>query len=109
MTSEFLQFTLNIDMFLKRAKCDLNGVKIATFATKLKNHPAAGGYAPFVTRLSCNGLFSTGPKLDNFGAKDIYFWFKLTLSQQNPGCASSRIHSCRQIFQAIIGAAYETS
>ena len=42
-----------------------------------KNHQAAGGSAPFVTRLSCNGLFSTGPKLDNFCAKNIYFWFKL--------------------------------
>ena len=34
-----------------------------------KNHPAAGTPAPSVTRLSCNGLFSTGPKLDNFCAK----------------------------------------
>ena len=34
-----------------------------------KNHPTAGGSAPSVTYLSCNGLFSTGPKLDNFGAK----------------------------------------
>ena len=45
-----------------------------------KNHPAAGGSAPPVTRLSCNGLFSMEPKLDNFCAKDIYFWFKLPLS-----------------------------
>ena len=71
-----------------------------------KNHPAAGGSAPSVTRLSCNGLFSTGPKLDNFYAKNIYFRFKPTLSKQNPSCASGRIHFYRQIFQAIIRAAY---
>ena len=54
-------------MVLKRAKYDLYGVKITIFAAKLqKNHPAAGGSAPSATRLSCNGLFSTGPKLDNF-------------------------------------------
>ena len=46
----------------------------------LFNYPAARGCAPSVTRLSCNGLFSTGPKLDNFCAKNIYFWFKLPLS-----------------------------
>ena len=37
-----------------------------------KNHPAAGGSASSVTRLSCIGLFSTGPKLDNFCAKKTY-------------------------------------
>ena len=31
-----------------------------------KNRPGAEGSAPSVTRLSSNGLFSTGPKLDNF-------------------------------------------
>ena len=67
-------------MVLKRAKCVLNGVKIAIFAAKLQKHPAAGGFAPSVTRLSRNGLFSMGPKLDNFCAKNIYFWFKPTLS-----------------------------
>ena len=41
-----------------------------------KNHPGAGGSAPSVTRLSCIGLFSTGSKLDNFCAKNIYLWFK---------------------------------
>ena len=65
-------------MVLKRAKCDLNGViKLLSLPKNCKNHPAAGGLAPSVTRLSCNGLFSTGPKLDNFCAKNIYFWFKL--------------------------------
>ena len=38
-----------------------------------KNHPAAGGSTPPVTRLTSNGLFSTGPKLDNFCAKNISF------------------------------------
>ena len=56
-------------MVLKRAKCGLNGVKIAIFAINRKNRPAGGGSAPFVTRLSSNGMFSTGPKLDNFCAK----------------------------------------
>ena len=67
-------------MVLKREKCESNGVKIAIFAAKLQKSPAAEGSAPSVIRLSCNGLFSTGPKLDNFCAKNIYFWFKPTLS-----------------------------
>ena len=64
-------------MVLKLAKCDLNGDKSRYFCRKIaKNHPAAGGSAPSATRLSCVGLFSTGPKLDNLCAKYIYFWFK---------------------------------
>ena len=35
-----------------------------------KNHPAAGGSAPSATRLSCIDLICTGPKLDNFCAKN---------------------------------------
>ena len=47
-----------------------------------KNPPAAGGSASSVTRLSCIGLFSTEPKLDNFLQRNIYFWFKpLSLSK----------------------------
>ena len=42
MTSEFLQFTVIIDLVLKRAKCDLSSVKIAIFAQNRKNPPAAG-------------------------------------------------------------------
>ena len=69
-------------MVLKRAEYDLNGVKIAIFAQNRKNHSAAGGSAPSVTRLRRNDLFSTLPKLDNFCAKNIYFWFKpLSLSK----------------------------
>ena len=74
-----------------------------------KNHPAAGGSVPCVTRLSCNGLFSTGPKLDNFCAKKLPLVQVLSFSYQNPGCASGRIHCCRQIFQAIMRATYEMS
>ena len=82
MTSEFWLFTVIIDMVLKRAKCDLNGVIKSLFLPKnRKNHPAAGGCAPYVTRLNCNGLFNTGPKLDNFCAKNIYFWFKPLLAK----------------------------
>ena len=76
-----LEFTVIINMVLKHAKCDLNGVKNCYFCRKIaKSPPAAGGSAPSVTRLSCVGLFSTGPKLDNFCAKYIYFWFKLPFS-----------------------------
>ena len=96
-------------MVLKRAKYDLNGVKIAILPQNCKNHPAAGVFAPSVTSLSSNGLFSTGSKLDSFCTKNIYVWFKHSLSQQNLGGASGRIHLCRHIFQAIIPAAYETS
>ena len=65
-------------MVLKRVKCDLNGVKIAIFAAKTQKSPAGGGSAPSVTtHFSCNDLFSTGPKLDNFRARNIYFWFSL--------------------------------
>ena len=53
-------------MVLKRAKCDLNGVKIAIFAAKSQKSPNSCGLCPSVKRLSCKGLFSTGPKLDNF-------------------------------------------
>ena len=67
-------------MVLKRAKCDLNGIKIAIFAAKTQKSPAGGGSALSVTRFSCNGLFSTGPKLDNFCARNIYFWFTPPLS-----------------------------
>ena len=45
-----------------------------------KNHPAAGGSAPFSTRLSSNGLFSTGPKLDNFCAKKHFTFGSSPLS-----------------------------
>ena len=65
-------------MVLEHAKCDLNGVKITIFAAKITQQ--LGVLPPSVTRLSCNGLFSTGPKLDNFCAKNIYFWFKPHLS-----------------------------
>ena len=70
-------------MVLKRAKCDLNGViKLLFLPKNCKNHPAAGGSALSVIRLSCNGLFNTGPKLGNVCAKNIYFWFKpLSLSK----------------------------
>ena len=57
-------------MVLKRAKCDLNGViKLLFLPKNRKNHPTAGGSAPSGTRLSSNGLFSTGPKLGNVCGK----------------------------------------
>ena len=65
-------------MVLERAKCDLNGVKIAIFSQNRKNHSAAGGSAPSVTRLSSNGFVQHGTYItvDSFCAKNIYFWFK---------------------------------
>ena len=66
-----------------------------------KHHAAAGGSGPSVTRLSSNGLFSTGPKLDNFCSKNIYFWFKPPLSYQNPGCASGCIHPADIFFKRL--------
>ena len=56
-------------MVLKRAKCDLNGIKIAIFAAKSHKLPSSWGLCPSATRLSSNGLFNTGPKLNNFCAK----------------------------------------
>ena len=42
-----------------------------------QSHYLFRDYAPFVTRLSCISLFSTGPKSDNFWAKKTTtnFWF----------------------------------
>ena len=60
-------------MVLKRAKCDLNGVKIAIFAAKSQKSPSSWGLCPSVTRLSCNGLFSSGPKLDSHVQKTFTF------------------------------------
>ena len=66
--------------------------------------------APFVIHLSCIGLFSAGPKLDNLRAKKQQQLFVQAPSVlEKPNCASGRIHCCRQIFQAIIWAAYKTS
>ena len=69
-------------MVLKRAKCDFNGVIKSLFLPKnCKNHPAAGGCAPSVTRLNCKGLFSTGPKLDHFCAKKHLLLVQAPLSK----------------------------
>ena len=48
-------------------------LKLLFLPQNRKNHPAAGGSAPFVTRLSSNGLFRTGPKLDNLVQKTFTF------------------------------------
>ena len=58
-------------MVFKRSKFDSNGVKIAIFAAKSQKSPNSSAYS--VTRLSSNGLFSMGPKLDNFCAENNYF------------------------------------
>ena len=69
-------------MLFKRRNVIEMAVKSPFLPQNRKNHPAAGGSAPSVTRLSCNVLFSTGPKLDDFCAKNIYFWLKPLPSQQ---------------------------
>ena len=60
----------------KRSKCDRNSVKIAIFCRKItKITQGRGSSAPqatFVVRLTCSGLFCTGPKLDNFCAKKTF-------------------------------------
>ena len=48
-------------------------LKLQFLLQNCKNCPGAEGSAPSVTRLSSNGLFSAGPKLDNFCAKNISF------------------------------------
>ena len=53
-------------MVLKRAKCDLHGVKAAIFPVKITN---SWGCAPSVTRLSCNGSFSTDLNYTIFAQK----------------------------------------
>ena len=97
-------------MVLKRAKCDWNGIKIAIFAKKsLKITQQLGALPPLWHAWVASVCSARGPKLDNFCAKNIHFWFKPPLSKQNPVCATGGIHSCWQIFQAIVRAAYETS
>ena len=70
-------------MALKRAKCNQNDVKIASFLLqnqkKLPSPPSAVTIylmimPPFVTCLSCISWLSTKPKSDNFCAK-IYLSF----------------------------------
>ena len=48
-----------------------------------KNHPASGGSAPrrLCDMVSCIGLLSTGPKLDNFCAKNLLMVQALSLSK----------------------------
>ena len=83
-------------------------LKSQFFALKLQKSPSSWELCSvcsgrFALLNSVNSLFSTGPKLDNFCAKKKQK--KLLVQgffQQNPGCASGRIHSCRQIFQVII-------
>ena len=86
-------------MVLKR---DWNGAKIAIFDSKSQKSPSSLGLCPSVTRLICNGLFSTGPKWDNFCAKTFTFGSSpLSLSKTLVALLVA-FHSRRQIFQAII-------
>ena len=51
-------------------------LKLLFFAANSQISPSSRGFCtqvPFVIRLSCIGLFSTGPKLDNFCAKKFSF------------------------------------
>ena len=75
-------------------------LKSPFFASTSQKSPSGRAALPQTTsviRLTCSGLFSTGPKLDNFCAKK-----KLLLqspsSKQTLGRASARTH-CRQIFK----------
>ena len=65
-----LIFDMYCDMLWlqKHTKCDGNGIKNRYFAAKSQKLPRGpGGFAPqapSVMRLSCIGLFSTGPNTD---------------------------------------------
>ena len=64
MTSDFYQFTVIIDKVLKRAKSDLNGVKIiAIFATKLQKSSSSWGLCGSTTFMRghlCAGRLGAG-------------------------------------------------
>ena len=57
MTFEFQQFTVIIDMVLKRAKCDLNCVKIAIFPAKITQQL---GLCPFCDTLELQQFVQHG-------------------------------------------------
>ena len=69
MTSKFQQFTVIIDMVLKRVKCDLNGVKIAIFAAKLQKPPSSGGLCPLCDTLDLQRFVHLGTKIRQFLCK----------------------------------------
>ena len=82
-------------------KRDLNGAKIATFCRKIAKITQRHGPLPPKLPLWYAGVTSV------YSARDLnwtIFVQKIkqilvqASSQQGPGCASGRIHSCRQIF-----------
>ena len=81
------------------------------FAAKSQKSPSGWGLFPqalSVVHLSSIGLFSSGPKLENFCAKKPKLLVQASY-QQNSGCASGRIRLMQTDFQAIIWAANENS
>ena len=87
-------------------------LKLLFYCCKITSFDQQMGALPpglSVIRLSCISLFSTGPKLHNFSCEKNSLLFQALFSEESPGCAFGRIHCRRQIFQAIIWAAHETS
>ena len=94
------------------SKCHLNSVKnaITVFSSKSQKSPRGWELcpqSPSVIRLIYIGLVVTEPTLRLFWCKKIYLLFKPPHAKKILVSASGRIHSCRQIFLAIIRAAYK--
>ena len=56
-------------MFLKRAKCDLNGVKIAIFAAKSQKSPSSWGLCPLCDTLELQRFVQHGTQIRQFLCK----------------------------------------
>ena len=83
-------------------------LKLLFLQQNRKNHPAAGGSARSATRLSRNGLFSTGPKLNNFCAKTFTFGSSLLSLSKTLVSLLVAFTPADYIFEAIILAASKT-
>ena len=78
--------------------------KIAKITQRLGAVPPG----PFRGTLKLHRFVQLGAQIRQFCAKTTKLLVQASY-QQNPGCASGRVHSCRQIFQTISWAADEKS
>ena len=78
--------------------------KIAKITQRLGALPTG----PLCDTLELHQFVQHGSELDNCCAKKKQLLVQAPSLLVKPSRASGRIHSCRQIFQAIIWAAYET-
>ena len=113
---QFISFN---DLWILAIYCNyLHGFKNVRNVTKmalkllflLQNYPAAGGFAsktPLLYAWVASGCSARGQNLDNLCAPKFTFGSALSLLAKS--CLTTgRIHCCRQIFQAIVWARYET-